>query len=140
MGGGHGQRPQQPFFQYSQCLWFSYTHDSSLLLIPRAGTGRRKALLIGINYFNTSSALRGCINDAHNVQKFLIGTLRVHTVRSSKGDGLIRAERYHYKQEDIVMLTDDSRNPRQIPTRANMIQAMNWLVQGARPDDALFFH
>lgn len=38
------------------------------------------------------------------------------------------------------MLTDDSRNPRQIPTRANMIQAMNWLVQGARPDDALFFH
>jgi hypothetical protein len=31
--------------------------------------------LIGINYFNTSSALRGCINDAHNVQKFLIGTV-----------------------------------------------------------------
>jgi hypothetical protein len=38
-----------------------------------AGTGRRKALLIGINYFNTSAALRGCINDAQNVQKFLIG-------------------------------------------------------------------
>lgn len=31
---------------------------------------------IGINYFGTSSELRGCINDAHNVQKFLIGTFR----------------------------------------------------------------
>lgn len=46
---------------------------SPLELRSHIGTGRRKALLIGINYFNTSSALRGCINDAHNVQKFLIG-------------------------------------------------------------------
>jgi len=38
------------------------------------------------------------------------------------------------------MLTDDSSNPRQIPNKANMIQAMHWLVQGASPDDALFFH
>ena len=49
-------------------------------------------------------------------------------------------ERYRYQQDDIVMLTDDSRNPRQVPTRANMIQAMQWLVADARPDDALFFH
>lgn len=28
---------------------------------------------IGINYFNTSSQLSGCINDARNVEKFLIG-------------------------------------------------------------------
>jgi len=38
------------------------------------------------------------------------------------------------------MLTDDARNPRQIPTRANMIAAMQWLVNGAQPNDALFFH
>jgi hypothetical protein len=37
-------------------------------------------------------------------------------------------------------LTDDARNPRQIPTRENMIAAMNWLVDGARPNDSLFFH
>ncbi|WWC58303.1 metacaspase-1 [Kwoniella dejecticola CBS 10117] len=101
----HGQNGQnaQPYFQYSQC------------------TGRRKALCIGINYIGTSQALAGCINDAHNVQKFLI-------------------ERYHYKAEDIVMLTDDARNPRQIPTRANILQACQWLTQGAQPNDALFFH
>lgn len=57
----------------------------------------------------------------HNVQKFLI-------------------ERHGYKPDDMVVLTDDSRNPRQIPTRANMIAAMQWLVQGARANDALFFH
>lgn len=51
-----------------------------------------------------------------------------------------RPERYHYSPDDIVMLTDDARNPRQIPNRANMIQAMHWLVQGAQPNDALFFH
>ena len=28
-------------------------------------TGRRKALLVGINYFGTKSELRGCINDVH---------------------------------------------------------------------------
>lgn len=54
--------------------------------------------------------------------------------------GLISRTRYNYKSEDIVMLTDDARNPRQIPTRQNMIQAMRWLVQGAQPNDALFFH
>ncbi|OCF36254.1 metacaspase-1 [Kwoniella heveanensis CBS 569] len=100
---GQGGQSAQPYFQYSQC------------------TGRRKALCIGINYIGTSSALNGCINDAHNVQKFLI-------------------ERYHYKAEDIVMLTDDARNARQIPTRANIIQACQWLVSGAQPNDALFFH
>jgi hypothetical protein len=59
-------------------------------------------------------------------------------------DGLQMAadssERYNYRTEDIVILTDDSSNPRQIPTRANMIQAITWLIQGAAPNDALFFH
>ncbi|ODO08733.1 metacaspase-1 [Cryptococcus wingfieldii CBS 7118] len=100
---GQGGQQAQPYFQYSQC------------------TGKKKALCIGINYIGTSSALAGCINDAHNVQKFLI-------------------QRYGYKSEDIVMLTDDARNTRQIPTRANMIAAMRWLVSGASPNDSLFFH
>lgn len=28
---------------------------------------------------------------------------------------------FGYKQDDIVMLTDDARNPRQIPTRENIV-------------------
>lgn len=99
-------------------MWVSAGGAQSLLT---PGTGKRKALLIGINYKGQSGELRGCINDVHNVQKFLM-------------------EHHNYKAEDMVVLTDDSRNPRQLPTRANMIQAMQWLVHGAQPNDALFFH
>ncbi|PTD01666.1 Metacaspase-1A [Fusarium culmorum] len=95
--------PEGYTFQYSRC------------------TGRRKALLIGINYFNQEGELRGCINDVHNVSAFLV-------------------ERYGYKREDMILLTDDQQDPVMIPTRENIIRAMGWLVSNAQPDDALFLH
>ncbi|KAJ6531831.1 peptidase C14, caspase domain-containing protein [Mycena capillaripes] len=100
---GPNHQVQQPFFQYSQC------------------NGKKKALCIGINYFGTASELRGCINDARNIQQFL-------------------CRKFGYRMDDIVMLTDDAQNPRQRPTRDNIISAMQWLVQGASPNDSLFFH
>ncbi|KAG1867155.1 peptidase C14, caspase domain-containing protein, partial [Suillus subalutaceus] len=81
-------------------------------------TGRKKALCIGINY---QGQLRGCINDAHNVKRFLIS-------------------KWGYKNGDIVMLVDDTDLSRQMPTRRNILDAMRWLVKGAHPHDALFFH
>src|SRR5277367_3564546 len=66
---GHGAH-----FQYSTC------------------TGRRKALLIGINYFGQSAQLRGCINDVKNMSTFL-------------------NETFGYAREDMVILTDDQQNP-----------------------------
>jgi hypothetical protein len=83
--------------------------------------GRSLARQIGVNYIGTSQELRGCINDAKNLMRFL-------------------CERFGYKQDDIVLLSDDARNPRQIPTRENMIAAMRWLVDNAQPNDSLFFH
>ncbi|KAJ7016676.1 peptidase C14, caspase domain-containing protein, partial [Mycena alexandri] len=83
--------------------------------------GKKKALCIGINYFGQSSELHGCINDARNIQKFL-------------------CSKFGYRNEDIVMLTDDAQNPRQQPTQENIIHAMEWLVRGAAPNDSLFFH
>jgi len=100
---GPNQQIQQPFFQYSQC------------------TGRKKALCIGINYFGQDAELRGCINDARNIQQFLCA-------------------KFGYHNQDIVLLTDDAQNQRQIPTRENILNAMQWLVQGAAPNDSLFFH
>ncbi|EON95689.1 putative caspase domain-containing protein [Phaeoacremonium minimum UCRPA7] len=99
---GHGA-PQGYTFQYSNC------------------TGRRKALLIGINYFGQDGELRGCINDARNVSSFLI-------------------ERYGYKREDMVVLTDDQTNAMMQPTKQNILRAMSWLVQGAQANDSLFLH
>ncbi|EJF64750.1 hypothetical protein DICSQDRAFT_80416 [Dichomitus squalens LYAD-421 SS1] len=100
---GQDNQQHQLFYQYSQC------------------TGKKKALCVGINYFGQSAELKGCINDARNVTRFL-------------------QELYGYREEDIVLLTDDAQNPRQIPTRDNIIQAMQWLVRNAQPNDSLFFH
>ncbi|KAF9534117.1 caspase domain-containing protein [Crepidotus variabilis] len=83
--------------------------------------GKKKGLFIGINYFGQNGELRGCINDVQNIQSFLI-------------------QRFGYKKEDMVTLTDDQKDARGRPTRDNIIQAMQWLVRGAQPNDALFFH
>jgi len=90
-------------FQYSQC------------------TGRRKALLVGINYFGQRGQLRGCINDVRNMSSYLV-------------------EHFAYKREDMVILTDDQQNPMSQPTKQNILRAMHWLVKDARPNDSLFFH
>lgn len=78
-------------------------------------------MIIGINYIGSSSALRGCINDANNVSAYL------HNRRG-------------YKREDMVVLTDDQRDQVSQPTKANIERAMHWLVKDARPNDSLFFH
>ncbi|KAK1924591.1 peptidase C14, caspase domain-containing protein [Papiliotrema laurentii] len=95
--------PGQPYFEYS------------------SRSGKKKALLIGINYFGTKAQLAGCINDVHNIQRFI-------------------QERYGYQPQDMVVLTDDSNDPKSLPTKANIEKAMGWLVDGAQKDDALFFH
>ena len=35
---------------------------------------------------------------------------------------IVSEAHYHYKKEDIVLLTDDSTNPRMMPTRQNMVR------------------
>lgn len=99
---GHGA-PQGYAFQYSKC------------------TGRRKALLIGINYFGQRGQLRGCINDVRNMTAYL-------------------SEHFGYKREDMVILTDDQRHQMSLPSKQNILRAMHWLVKDARPNDSLFFH
>lgn len=99
---GHGA-PQEYAFQYSNC------------------TGRRKALLVGINYFGQQGELRGCVNDVRNMSRYL-------------------SENFGYAREDMVTLTDDQQNPVSIPTKENIIRAMRWLVNDVRPNDSLFFH
>lgn len=95
--------PSNYAFQYSQC------------------NGRRKALLVGINYFGQRGQLRGCINDVRNMSQYLV-------------------EHFGYKREDMVILTDDQQNPMSQPTKQNILRAMHWLVKDARPNDSLFFH
>ncbi|KAH6654472.1 Metacaspase-1 [Truncatella angustata] len=111
---GHRDVPSAPQ-QFGQGAPAGYTFQYSNC------SGRRKALLIGINYIGQKNELRGCINDVKNLSAFLI-------------------ERYNYKYEDMVILTDDQSDAVRHPTKANIIRAMGWLVQGAQPGDSLFLH
>eukprot|EP00448_Togula_jolla_P005760 CAMPEP_0170603950 /NCGR_PEP_ID=MMETSP0224-20130122/19173_1 /TAXON_ID=285029 /ORGANISM="Togula jolla, Strain CCCM 725" /LENGTH=469 /DNA_ID=CAMNT_0010928841 /DNA_START=50 /DNA_END=1459 /DNA_ORIENTATION=+ len=90
---------------------------------PVQPSGRKRALLVGINYFGTRAELRGCINDVRRMQQLLTNMYGFET-----------------SPDCMRVLTDEGRNPSQQPTRSNIIQALRWLVQGAQPGDVLFFH
>ncbi|KAG5652122.1 Ca(2+)-dependent cysteine protease, partial [Sphagnurus paluster] len=119
--GGHPMRPPMEQQNYGPTFQGQSGRDVQPYFQYSQCTGKKKALSIGINYFGQNGELRGCINDSHNITNFLVSN-------------------YGYDKADIVMLTDDATNPRQQPTRENILAAMQWLVRGAAPDDSLFFH
>ncbi|KIV79291.1 hypothetical protein PV11_06859 [Exophiala sideris] len=83
--------------------------------------GRRKALLIGINYFRSQHQLAGCIGDVRNMQEFLASRM------------------YSNHPRDMVVLTDDT-DPGgpYFPSAHNIIAAMRWLV--SEPETMCFLH
>lgn len=119
-GNGNGNngysRPPvpPPGMQYDHGMQYAYSNN----------TGKRKGLFIGINYNGSKNQLQGCINDAQAISRFVM-------------------QNFGYKKEDCVILTDDPgnrNNARAMPTRANIIDAMHWLVSNAQPNDSLIFH
>jgi len=82
-------------------------------------SGNRKALFIGINYFGTQAELKGCINDVKNVSALV-------------------CQRFGF--QNCIYLTDDQQDASKKPTYDNIINAMKWLTEGAKPGDSLFFH
>ena len=81
--------------------------------------GRRKSLLIGINYTGSSHELQGCQQDVQNMTNFLI----------SRG--------YPSDPYNMVVLTDARQGPF-YPSGANILAAMAWLV--SEPNCMLFLH
>jgi len=83
--------------------------------------GKRKALLIGINYTgNPNAHLDGCINDANYLKYMLI-------------------TKFGFQDSNMLVMTDEMTNPLLLPTRANILNAFRWLVQDANPGDSLWF-
>ena len=76
----------------------------------------KNALLIGINYKNTSDKLNGCINDINNVRNFLISKLEYN---------------------NFIFLTDDTTVK---PTRVNILKAIDTFVRSLKPGDEGWFH
>jgi metacaspase-1 len=85
--------------------------------------GRTKALLIGINYFGTKEELKGCINDAQNVQKFLV---------EDRG--------FSSDPRDMLVLTDAEENQGTEfwPSMENMLNAIKWLVNDNESGDSVW--
>ena len=90
---------------------------------PTAITGKRKALLVGINYFGKGEAeLDGCVADAERVKAFLV------------------ARGFHDTPRSMRVLADTSPTMGLMPTRANILRGIEWLVKDAAAGDVLFFH
>jgi len=96
------------------------------LVVPQRplpnGHERRKALLVGVNYATSHAPLKGCVNDVWNLKCLLQYTLQ-------------------YTDDQVKMLIDcaDGRTPRpeKVPTKANIIAGLRWLMSGAQPGDNL---
>lgn len=85
--------------------------------------GRKKALIIGINYTGSQHQLNGCINDAENVRDFLVNE------RGFSGSS-----------HDMVIMTDDPQNEGSSfwPDGQNMLAAFKWLTSYNQPGDILW--
>lgn len=83
----------------------------------------KRALVIGINYFNTEAQLNGCINDAHAIRDFLIEERGFHACQ-------------------VTVMTDSlSHDSRYYPTRANILAQMRAAASEiTQPGDLLFVH
>jgi len=101
--------------------------EQTPMLIPlskfKAG-GKKKALIIGINY-SGDNQLSGCVRDAIYL---------THLLRTKFG----------FKPDNIHLMVDENIEDIQgvrssKPTRAEILKAMNWLMRDASKGDSLFF-
>ncbi|XP_074319968.1 metacaspase-9-like [Silene latifolia] len=84
--------------------------------------GKRMAVLAGCNYAGRgSSELKGCINDVVSMKKVLISS-------------------FGFKENDIVLLTDNEAALEKKPTGANIKNALERMIKQAEDGDLLVFH
>lgn len=76
----------------------------------------KRALLIGINYYNTSYELHGCINDIVHMKSVLL-------------------DKYGFSESNITTLTEKAL----LPSKTNILNCIEKLVNGACPGDTLVF-
>mmetsp|Transcript_9759 Transcript_9759/g.23001 ORF Transcript_9759/g.23001 Transcript_9759/m.23001 type:complete len:349 (+) Transcript_9759:123-1169(+) len=93
--------------------------ETDFELVPHTATGVRRAVMIGINYVGQDGELRGCHNDVLNMKKYLMDV-------------------HGFEEENIVILMDDGVHDE--PTRENMIEAYQQIVDESEDGDAVFLH
>jgi len=93
--------------------------NKTMHVVPPGSTGRRRAILIGINYTGQQGQLSGCHNDVKNVKNFLT---RVHG----------------FNESEMLILMDDGRH--HPPTKRNIEDAFTRMTQYSQTGDVVFVH
>ncbi|KAK6241350.1 hypothetical protein SCA6_006739 [Theobroma cacao] len=100
----------------------SSTISSKLCALDYTGPrANKRALLCGVSYKKWKYKLKGTINDVSNMKDLL-------------------TQYYEYREENILVLTEEQTDPRLIPTKANIEHCLKWLVDDCRSGDSLVFY
>jgi hypothetical protein len=98
---------------------FTSLPDSSILA-PLPTLGTKRALLIGINYEGTGSALAGCRADSLHLYYLLTVSLG-------------------FEDDNVLCLTDaPGMDAQHLPTKANILRELKQKIQETKPGDTLF--
>lgn len=106
---GFNQHPQ-----LSCSRWIDV--NAPMNIVPKA-SGRRRAIVIGINYVGQKGELSACHNDCSNVR-----------------DYLMEAQGFH--PDEILVMMDDGKHT--MPTKKNIEDAMERMTLYAQPGDVNF--
>ncbi|KAJ8754813.1 hypothetical protein K2173_012737 [Erythroxylum novogranatense] len=82
---------------------------------------KKRALLIGVSYKKLKYKLKGTINDVKNMRDMLI-------------------ENFNFRLQNILVLTEDETDQELIPTKRNIQNSLEWLVEGCKAGDSLVFY
>ena len=111
-------KPVAPVSQPTKPVVAPVPQPTKPVVVPVASQqGLVRGLFIGINYTGSSYQLSGCINDAIDMQ--------------------IHVSRLYPTLKESCIITDNTSTK---PTKANIMEAMNWLVTGLQPGQNVFMH
>lgn len=113
----HGILKEQGFNQHPQLSSSRWIDVTRPMYIVPPKSGRRRAVLIGINYVGQKGELTACHNDCENVKDYLM-----------KAQG--------FSEENILVLKDDGVH--ELPTKKNIEDAFQRLTQYSQPGDVAF--
>lgn len=85
-------------------------------IVPH-NSGRRRALLIGINYVGQMGELTACHNDCSNVREYLVNV-------------------HGFREEEMMVLMDDGHHS--MPTKKNIEEGFCLLTKYSQPGDVVF--
>ncbi|XWS39741.1 hypothetical protein CRYUN_Cryun18bG0080400 [Craigia yunnanensis] len=99
----------------------SSTNYPKFCALDNSSPSGQRAVLCGISYKKWKYNLKGTINDVLNMKDLLIKT-------------------YKFREENILVLTEEQSDSRLIPTKANIETCLKWLVKECRKGDSLVFY